>query len=304
MAIRPHRASKALDQTDKSYAPGDHRLRVFRRILAAGFLGMLLAGSTGCSMMKGLGKAINKSDCIDEFMIDYRNRAMAAKAWHCQKHTFKCADQDGFREGFMAGYIEVASGGPGCTPCVAPQAYWGWRYQSAQGQATVNAWFAGYPMGVKAAEQAGIGHFQQIRTSSAYRQQPVAVVPTEVNPEEPVANPFYSEEQPPQPEMLHGEPEMDLNDGSGDAIAPPQPDAVFYDTPDGFSISEVDESTTDDLVSRFNVAQRDEIVANLNDQTPAPTDNQPIEVFAPATGSDQVLDESTSATDELPFSFE
>src|SRR6056297_4291308 len=119
--------------------------RSLRRWLAAGCLGLAVLGSSGCTITSGLCKSVTETDCIDDFMIGYRNRAMAEKAWHCQKHQLghhRFGRE--YKAGFIDGYLEVASGGSGCTPALAPSDYWGWRYQSAQGQAAVNSWFQGF----------------------------------------------------------------------------------------------------------------------------------------------------------------
>ncbi len=292
MAIRSKRASDAPESNTDARR---RQRRMMRRIFAATVLGFAVTGSTGCTMFKGLSQAINKSDCIDEFMIDYRNKAMAAKAWHCQKHMFRCGDQPGFREGFEAGYIEVASGGPGCTPNIAPQAYWGWRYQSAQGQQTVNNWFAGYPMGVKAAEQAGIGHFQEIRSSSAFTPKPVAVFPVDGEAVEGQPNPFYPDGQPVPGEIIQEGP-VDLNHGhptEAEEIVPPIPEAVFSTPVDSQDFTQTNQSN-DELVSRFDVAKRVEpgpIETNI-------ADTGAVEMFAPITSDNQ------ETGDELPFTFE
>ena len=153
--------------------------------ISAGALGLMLCSTTGCTTTAGIAGAFGDGHCMDDFMIGYRNKAMAEKAWHCQKDGF-CNQKHSkeFKEGFCEGFIEVASGGNGCTPAVAPKQYWGWRYQSAQGQSAVNAWFEGYPMGVKAAEQLGVGHWGEVRTTGF---APAAVM----NGAGPAGNPFY-----------------------------------------------------------------------------------------------------------------
>lgn len=156
-------------------------------VLGAGAIGLMLAGSSGCTTTSGAMSAIGDGHCIDEFMIGYRNRAMAEKAWHCQKELFgHCKHPKEFKDGFNAGFMEVAGGGNGCVPSVAPKQYWGWRYQSAQGQGAVNSWFEGYPMGVRAAEQAGVGHWSEVRTAGHLNQQPQQPLATDI------ANPFYA----------------------------------------------------------------------------------------------------------------
>ncbi|MGV3486656.1 MAG: hypothetical protein ACO1RT_19720 [Planctomycetaceae bacterium] len=139
-----------------------------KKVLLAAALGLAMYPSTGCTMAKGLGNSLSHHEALDDFMVGYRNQAWAAKAWHCRKHKF-CNRQflSDFENGFRDGYQAVADGGNGCVPAVCPQSYWGWQYQTADGQARMNAWFEGYPLGVQAAEQDGIGHWSQVRTSIA-----------------------------------------------------------------------------------------------------------------------------------------
>lgn len=135
--------------------------RAFLASLAAGFL---TTGLTGCTIMGGLQSKLTNSECIDDFMVSHRNKVMATKAWlrteKCFKNHSRLKD---LRAGFIEGYMDVANGGSGCTPTVVSSDYWGWKYQSGDGQAAVNAWFEGYPLGVKAAEEDGIGFYNQIR---------------------------------------------------------------------------------------------------------------------------------------------
>jgi hypothetical protein len=157
----------------------------------AGAAALTLVGSSGCSLLGNAYKQIRRHECLDEFMLAHRNRVFAAKAWHRVKHCY--ANQphlSEFKAGFIDGYIEVASGGAGCLPAVAPSQYWGWRYQSPDGQAAINAWFAGYPMGVKAAEQDGVGYWGQVPSySRSHHEQPTesetapeTAVETELDP--------------------------------------------------------------------------------------------------------------------------
>ena len=107
---------------------------------------------------------LTKKDSCDEFMIGYRNSALAAKAWYREKPRFhNHPNRDNFRDGFIAGYIDVAEGGDGCLPAVGPPEYWGWRFQSAEGQRAYAAWFAGFPHGARAAEEDGVGNWGDIR---------------------------------------------------------------------------------------------------------------------------------------------
>lgn len=174
MAIRPMRATSALRKDTEPcehYAgssasaqrPRKRLRRLARRLLAVACLGLVVTSTGGCSITRGTINAFRDSKCLDEFMVGYRNRAMAEKAWHCRKEGFSSyMYEKDFKQGFIDGYIEIAEGGPGCCPSIAPSRYWGWQYQSAHGQQAINAWFAGYPLGVVAAEEEGIGNFNQI----------------------------------------------------------------------------------------------------------------------------------------------
>lgn len=135
---------------------------------------LLLAGmsATGCSTLGIIGQNLKYNDSFSDWVVGQRDSAWAAKAWHLRKHNF-CNERylKDFAEGFRAGYADVAAGSNGCTPALPPRKYWGWKYQSPEGQARVAAWFSGYPHGARAAEEDGIGGFSQIQVSStAYNE--------------------------------------------------------------------------------------------------------------------------------------
>ncbi len=164
------------------------KTRMLRRILLMATLGFLLYPAVGCTMLSGLSGQMSNNTAIDDFLVSYRNDAWAAKAWHCRKKNF-CNKRylSDIERGFRDGYKSVADGGNGCVPAVCPQSYWGWQYQAADGQARMNAWFEGFPLGVQAAEQDGIGNWSQVRTSMAYPPagpQPMGAAPTAAAPME------------------------------------------------------------------------------------------------------------------------
>ncbi len=229
MAIRSLRALKALQtrmfhSAKESEPRADRRrfaLRMVVQSAALGCIAVVLSTSTGCSIGTNAGKALMRHDQLDEFMINYRNRAMAAKAWHCSKEKFcNRGHLNEFQAGFYAGYANIASGGNGCCPTIAPKEYWGWKYQSSDGQAGVNSWFEGYPMGVQAAEVDGIGHWSQIRPMGLPMAPTGSAggVPTSANdgvPEEMMPNLMpqtpYAEPIPGAPLMLETGPQILLN---------------------------------------------------------------------------------------------
>ncbi len=139
-----------------------------RLLLLAATVSAVAVPTAGCTMARGLSKGLTQHECLDDFMIGYRNRAWSARAWLCRKERFRnhraLAD---FEAGFRQGYEDIAAGGSGCVPAVCPRAYWGWQYQSSDGQQRMNAWFEGYPLGVQAAEEDGIGNWNHVATAFA-----------------------------------------------------------------------------------------------------------------------------------------
>ncbi|WP_253158157.1 hypothetical protein [Stieleria tagensis] len=124
-------------------------------------------------MLSNATRQIKDAHCLDDFMIAHRNKVLAAKAWYREKDCHcNQAHLAEFKAGFMQGYADVANGSNGCVPLTAPSEYWGWRYQSPDGQAAVNAWFAGYPLGAKAAEQDGVGNWGMIRPMGRHQYNP------------------------------------------------------------------------------------------------------------------------------------
>lgn len=129
-------------------------------------------GGLGCSSFSGFSNHIQYNSSWNDFVAGYRNSVWSAKAWNARKHQF-CGEKylHDFSVGFRAGYEDVASGSNGCTPAFPPREYWSWKYQSAEGQAKVAAWFSGYPHGARAAEEDGVGNWTQIQTSTTIQTE-------------------------------------------------------------------------------------------------------------------------------------
>jgi len=150
-------------------------------------LGML--SSTGCTAVTGISNLFRYNNEMNEYIMSSRAYSLSGKAWHARKHCF--VDQKylkDFRRGFRAGYMQVADTGSGCTPAFPPIEYWNWCYQSAEGQARVAAWFAGFPHGAQAAEEEGVGMWNQIQTSSTIQKQYTEhnLLPSQYNGQYPV----------------------------------------------------------------------------------------------------------------------
>ncbi|XZE36397.1 hypothetical protein SH501x_001963 [Pirellulaceae bacterium SH501] len=143
-----------------------------RRLVVAMLLGAVVLPFGGCSAFTGLHNVWTYNAGWNEKMLRDRNAVSARRAWHARKDCF--ANQKyikDFARGFRAGYMDIADGGTGCVPTFPPREYWGWRYQSCEGQAKVSAWFSGFPHGARAAEEDGIGNYSQIQTSLSIQQQ-------------------------------------------------------------------------------------------------------------------------------------
>ncbi|MCC9657838.1 hypothetical protein [Rhodopirellula halodulae] len=218
-----------LKRHDDSVRPKQCRRTALRRQAQRAFLaslvaGVLTSGLTGCTIMGGLQSKLTRSDCIDDFMVSHRNKVMATKAWlrhaHCYKNHRHMKD---LRKGFIDGYIDVATGGSGCTPAVVSPHYWGWKHQSGDGQSAVNAWFEGFPLGVKAAEEDGIAFYNQIRiqtpTRPAHPPMTGSMAPT------PAAAPVVTTPTalPPGIQLGEGETLVPGKVTIEDAIDPPKP---------------------------------------------------------------------------------
>jgi hypothetical protein len=200
----------------------------------------------------------------------------------------------------------VAAGGNGCTPAIAPSEYWGWKYQSPAGQAAVNAWFQGYPLGAKAAEQDGVGFWQSIQMhlqTPGDATQPA----TQYGAEPAGANPFYpgGEMLPvPQPEPLLNQPlfdELPSDEPIDNAVEFFEPQSAFHQpSPNDRwnQLSDESEMVPDlEVASRKPTASTELIVPDNRSQEFS--DAFVNDLFGTPADSDAGAD-----SDELPFSFE
>lgn len=242
-----------------------------------GFLGLSAIGMTGCTIGSGAYSSLTDCDCIDDFMLGYRNRAMAEKAWHCRKPCIPNRQYTKeFKDGFIAGYMDIAAGGNGCTPAMAPSSFWGFQYQTASGHQAINAWFAGFPQGVKAAEQDGVGHWHSIGMSRYQRPAPLpaayapVAVPEDGEPE--VSNPFYSDQEmipTPDPETAEewedsGIEFQEIMPGNIDQMeipaSPDEADSVFDGLFPPVSVEDTDFSATspDEVIAEGSLSDADD----------------------------------------------
>lgn len=312
-----------LNRHDASVRPKQSRRNIVRQRAQRAFLaslavGILTTGMTGCTIMGGLQSKLTQSECIDDFMVSHRNKVMAEKAWlriaHCHK---KHRHRKDLRKGFIDGYMEVATGGSGCTPAVVSPDYWGWKHQSGDGQSAVNAWFEGFPLGVKAAEQDGIGYYNQIRIQTPMHTPSTAMTgsmaPTPVAPAPPIPT---ANALPPGIQLGEGETLVpgrvtfeEANESTGtnlDTERVPQqtrvlPPATGSATPEanvtGDPFSQVPPSPSHgNFVADGAAAMLSDIPQTSNDQLGGSAN---IEQMFPDVGSES-LPQGTNATDLVP----
>ena len=142
----------------------EFRLCKARLACLNGLAALVLATSTGCTGLNHWCTELR--GCVSNHMVDYSNRALAERAWIKRKQRYcNFQYQQEFKDGFITGYLNVADGGDGCTPTIAPEKYWGWAYQTPHGQAAISNFFQGFPFGARAAEEDGVGYWSAIPTS-------------------------------------------------------------------------------------------------------------------------------------------
>ncbi len=135
-------------------------------LLCAAFAIVIVCGNTGCKAI------MDRTLLSDDSVMEWRDYVWAKRAYAQQRDRYiNHPHEKSFKEGFCDGYRSIASGGDGCTPALPPKKYWSWKYQSAEGIAKVNAWYEGFPLGAKAAEQEGVGFYSQVQISRTVQNQ-------------------------------------------------------------------------------------------------------------------------------------
>lgn len=111
----------------------------------------------------------------------HRNRKLAKAAWtEYQASPAGCSCSSDYGCGFQEGYTDFLTyGGTGCPPYVPPRRYWRLNYQTPQGYAAAQDWFAGFRAGSVAAQSSGYRNFLTVPSAgSPYRFVPTAPSPT------------------------------------------------------------------------------------------------------------------------------
>ena len=166
----------ARQPSDQSLDSSARRFRLSAHLATLLCVISLLASSSGCRMFHRHEVApccdVPRFNLFGGWLECRRIHRCAKKAWTSRESCYaKQSCLDDFRKGFLAGFVEVATGGNGCTPLMAPEEYWSSKFQCKDGHCRINAWFAGFPEGVKAAEQCGIGNYYKIPLAPEYDTQ-------------------------------------------------------------------------------------------------------------------------------------
>lgn len=133
--------------------------KVKRRNIAVVLSIALSASLCGCSSLRSIASTGAWNDTVETL----RNKSYSAKAWFRRKSNFGDMQYSrDFQAGFRAGYEDIADGKPGCPPTFPPKEYWGWEFQSVQGKGRIAAWLEGYPYGVQAARDEGVGQWNHL----------------------------------------------------------------------------------------------------------------------------------------------
>ncbi|WP_230773459.1 hypothetical protein [Roseiconus lacunae] len=340
MAIRSDSASNAPEQRpistgySQSNANIRHRnlqsarRRKLKALVLAGSAALILAGSTGCSIISNAYSYARKSDCLDDFMLSHRNRVFAQRAWFREEacHAGK-PNLPEFKAGFIKGYIDVANGGSGCSPSVAPNQYWGWKYQSPGGQAAIGAFFAGYPWGAKAAEQDGLSNWSNVRPHQLPAEED-ANAPKDEQPATPEPAPvMYGPDGMPLQEYIVPGSEVEVilpNDATpseilpeGDLLLSPQDGAQVSPSIEMLQSSDLPvDSSSNGMIADYGsraVRQASSTVAaetyTLQDTHDETVDEQSIEgifgtIEMPSAGPQSEPNAETANADPIPFKFE
>lgn len=140
--------------------------------MAVTTIALAIGSSTGCTVTQGVTNTIAYNDTMNDFVMGWRNRAWAKRAWR-EKMPEYCNQPflEDFGKGFQDGYADAAAGGAQCVPALPPRRYWSWKYQTAEGQGKTAAWYAGYPIGARVAEEESAHLWSDIQISESLRHE-------------------------------------------------------------------------------------------------------------------------------------
>ena len=145
-----------------SSQPGHAGLVAANRLVRVMLVGLAIASCqfAGCNSFQ-----VGTTGYMDRCFCSWRDHVWAKRAYRLRYSNCDCAHPSHYQKGFIAGYSAICNGEDGYVPAMPPRNYWGFAYQSADGQAMIDAWFEGYPEGVRAAQQDGAGQYRDVQFS-------------------------------------------------------------------------------------------------------------------------------------------
>jgi hypothetical protein len=181
----------------------------------------LSACGPGCALLTDSARTMCHyvADSVEDVREGFRNRHWAELAWKDLSAAEPGTHSDDFALGFKRGFADyLDKGGSGEPPVLPPPRYRHLRYQTPQGYAAIEEWFAGYRRGVEAARESGL---RQWITGPTSLRPPGAVVLT---PPAHLGSPVLGLPDPeflPPPQKAAPEP---ADERARPALQPPMPE--------------------------------------------------------------------------------
>jgi hypothetical protein len=158
--------------------------------------GCELAGNLAHTTAFEVGRYTN--ECVEKM----HEQRLASEAWDHFVCTYGGdAFSKDYGRGFKCGFADyLFAGGTGDPPPFPPLCYWGANYETPDGYAAIQDWFAGYRHGAAAAKESGYRQYvilpMAVPAAAAPPPPPVAAAPPESMP------PLVPDESPAaQPEL-------------------------------------------------------------------------------------------------------
>lgn len=108
-------------------------------------------------------------DCVDDTFTGFHDHLEAKRAWRQRQCCYCQVEEiDDFREGFMAGYLQIMNGGGSCRPTLPPRKYWSLSTRGEANHCRVVAWYNGWDNGVAQAQHNGMGSRTLTTASDIY----------------------------------------------------------------------------------------------------------------------------------------
>lgn len=173
----------------------------------------------GCSVYREIGENIVKNfEYADYFSTT--SETLRFRRWAYQEWAeIAATDPTGayslhYQRGFIEGFVDYAcAGGTGDPPPLPPRRYWSSYYQTPEGHAAMQDWFAGFRHGSSVAQAKGVRNLYLIPSSGG---ESPAYAP-------PVTPPPAGARTPPPADEAKAEPKVDAKPVVEPVPAPPKP---------------------------------------------------------------------------------